>query len=115
MPRRNRSLIAQFQSGILPLYVETRRYVNVPLDQRFCINCNLNVVEDEFHLLCVCPLYENLRQEMFNSIENHDNDFRNLDIFDKFIYISNRSQKYLGIFLHKAMNLRQQNMSIGIL
>jgi len=33
----------------------------IPVDQRFCRYC-LNDIEDEFHVLLLCPLYEHLRK-----------------------------------------------------
>ena len=35
--RRARSLLGQFTMGILPLFVETGRYSNIPLERRLCI------------------------------------------------------------------------------
>ena len=47
--RRARSLLGQFRTGTLPLYVETGRYNNTPLDRRLCTCtfCDLNEIEDE--------------------------------------------------------------------
>ena len=41
-----RSLFAQFRSGILPLEIEIGRYRNIPLELRVCKMCHLGVVED---------------------------------------------------------------------
>ena len=40
------SLLGQFRMGIVPLYVETGRFNNTPLERRLCTCCNLNVEEE---------------------------------------------------------------------
>ena len=46
-----RSALAQFWSGILPLDIQIHRYANVKLeDNKTCKVCKGGVVEDEFHL-----------------------------------------------------------------
>ena len=52
--RRSRSLLGQFRMGILPLYVETGRFNNTPLERRLCTFCSLNEIEDEYHFLMIC-------------------------------------------------------------
>ena len=47
--RYQRSLIAQFRCGILPLEVEVGRFRDVNLSDRLCNMCTLNVVENEIH------------------------------------------------------------------
>ena len=39
MPRYERSLLAQLRMGILPLRVETGRFVNESLNERICTLC----------------------------------------------------------------------------
>ena len=43
--------IRAFRFGILPLRIETGRFVNEALDNRLCRLCNSNAVEDEIHFL----------------------------------------------------------------
>ena len=52
MSRRNRSLLAQFRMGILPLNVETGRFRRQELNERICNICNTGSVECEMHVLC---------------------------------------------------------------
>ena len=70
--RRRRSLMSQFRTGILPLEIETERYVpnlyktlknnrKRTANERLCKLCRLNVIENEYHFLCNCPVY-NSRQ-----------------------------------------------------
>ena len=59
-----RSLIAQLRMGILPLAVEIAIYEC--LSQ--CFWCK-DSIEDEFHFICNCTLYSDLRSSLFNSIQ----------------------------------------------
>ncbi len=65
-----RSMLAQFRMGILPLEIETGRFFNVKVEERICKLCTEGLVEDEYHFLFVCPLYEDLREDMFSEITN---------------------------------------------
>ena len=65
MPRCYRSAMAKFRCGVAPIRVETGRYENIPLNERTCFNCNHNV-EDEFHVLFHCDIYNDIRENLFN-------------------------------------------------
>ena len=41
---------------ILPLRIETGRFRNLPVEQRICELCELDMVEDEVHFLCTCSV-----------------------------------------------------------
>ena len=65
--RQHRSAIAQFRCGVLPLKVETGRYMNIPPEFRLCTFCANNSPETEIHFLLYCNKYDALRQKK-NSI-----------------------------------------------
>ena len=46
-----RSVMAQFRFGILPLNIETGQFRNQVLDERLCTLCEFNEIEDESHFL----------------------------------------------------------------
>jgi hypothetical protein len=64
--RKKRSFVAQIRLGILPLNIELGRFRGVKLEERTCEICKNNLIEDEFHFLCVCPLYESYRNILYN-------------------------------------------------
>ena len=65
-------------------------------------------MEDEFHVLCICPLYEEYRKELYDRVTMQNPSFQNVDIIDKFIYICANFQEYLGMFLFKSMQKRNR-------
>ena len=72
LDRRERSLLTQLVSGILPIEKEVGRYTNVKKELRFCKICNVpRTVEDEYHFLFDCaPLQYERSMFYVNHIEN---------------------------------------------
>ena len=77
LQRNDRSILAQFCCGILPIRIETGRFVGERPEERPCKLCDPNVPGDERHFLLECTTYNNLRQYWFPHINN--NQFSNLD------------------------------------
>ena len=61
MPKNHRSALCKFRCGVAPLRIETGRYEGLPIDRRICPCCNINVIENENHVLLECSLYNDLR------------------------------------------------------
>ena len=81
----SRSIFAQLRLGILPLEIETGRFRNIPSESRMCHFCK-NEIGDELHFVCVCPVYSNHRNALFNENILTYNIFSNLDIIEKFCF-----------------------------
>ena len=64
--------------GILPLRIETGRYVGEPVEQRHCRICNHSSIEDETHVLFECTLYNTIRQSQYQELfAEHNNETLN--------------------------------------
>ena len=66
IPHKYRSVIARLRNGTLPLRIETGRYVNLEVEERKCILCTDNVVEDELHFIFDCRLYDDIQSRFMN-------------------------------------------------
>ncbi len=55
-PKHIRSTLAKLQCGILPLRLETGRFVNCKEDDRVCELCYIKIVNEK-HFICNCPLF----------------------------------------------------------
>ena len=97
--------MAQFRCGILPLRVETGRFVGLKLDQRTCQLCDLNEVEDEIHFITKCPIYSKQREILYNKVTT-DQNFPNLNSKEKFIYILTHHNFLLANFLITSWRIR---------
>jgi 23S rRNA-/tRNA-specific pseudouridylate synthase len=85
--RYDRSLLAKFRCGILQLRIETGRFNQTKLEDRTCQICNTPIVEDEFHFLCICICYDDLRQTMFNNVSEKFPIFANMNVNERFLFL----------------------------
>ena len=107
LSRRQRSLCAQLRAGTLPLAIEVGRFKGIPEERRLCEFCDLHVVEDEFHFILYCPLFDELRNCLFKSAE-----LKNADIFwksegDIVNWLFGNDVFALARYIDKAWTLRQ--------
>ncbi len=54
--------------GVLPLAIETVRFKSIPVEEKVCVLCNMNNIEDEMHMLCTCTFYQYIVIEMYNNV-----------------------------------------------
>ena len=80
--KMSHSIFAQLRLVILPLEIEMGRFRNIPSGSGMCHFCK-NEIDDELHFVCVCPVYSNPRNILFNEIILTYNNFSNLDITEK--------------------------------
>ncbi len=65
---KHRQSLAKLRCSCHKLEIEAGRHNKVLMEHRVCKYCdkqNFTVIEDEFHFLLCCPLYENLRKRVF--------------------------------------------------
>ncbi len=68
-----RKYLSMIRLSCHPLKIETGRYRNIPQHMRLCTFCDLDEVEDEFHMIMNCTLYQNLRNDFFSRYNNFGN------------------------------------------
>jgi hypothetical protein len=108
--KRVRATYAQFRAGILPLAIETGRFQNIDLNNRLCMLCNETgerIIEDEFHFLCECKLYNYERSKLFRNVSQKFPDF---DIIDKFIFLNINAKTQTASFIDKAFTIRKRTL-----
>ena len=115
LSKSQRSAYAQFRAGILPLSIETGRFTNVSLNDRICLLCNSQLIEDEFHFLCECVKYILPREKLYNRILTIDPNFLQLDNIDKFILLNSSDyQCYTAIYVYEAYYIRKKALYCDI-
>ena len=87
--------------GILPLRIETGRFVGEAPDQRLCRFCQLNSIEDETHFLLDCTCYIHIREQVFGDIIL-TNDFINSSVHGKLNFIIHNYPRKIAKFLMKS-------------
>ena len=63
LPCKYRFYFCRLRLSVHPLRIQTGRYArnNTPREQRYCLSCNKFDLEDEYHFVCVCPFFQNIR------------------------------------------------------
>ena len=67
---RHRITLTKLRISAHKLEIERGRYLNVPRNNRTCIICDLNTLENEFHFLCICPRLTQLRNQLYKKLEH---------------------------------------------
>lgn len=57
----HRISLTRFRCSAHNLLIEEGRHRNIERNLRICTKCNMNVIENEYHFLLVCPFYRELR------------------------------------------------------
>ena len=80
----HKKIVSQFRISANRLEIEQDRYITPksPVSSRIRKQCNLNLVENEPHVLVKCPKYANLRNTLFSKINNKS--FNQLSDSNKF-------------------------------
>ena len=114
MPYLHKKTLSNFRCSCHKLMIEKGRHLNIERDYRFCPYClsrNVYIVEDEFHMLLICPLYDELRRECF--APQWLNTFESVNLFNA-IMSSDQERHILALasFLHKAFSLREETVTL---
>ena len=56
-------LIAKLRLSSNQLCIETGRHRGIERTEGKCILCDLNDIEHEYHFVCICSVYYNLRRQ----------------------------------------------------
>ena len=110
MPKQIHLCYAQFRTGILPIMVEVRRFYGIPLEERFCTYCKdkqLEYIEDEYHLLCICELYQEQGNQLYAKVILSFPSFNNMDDLDRFLFLNSNFQVETAKYIYSAMKIRE--------
>ena len=110
MNRKCRSYLAQLRCGILPLKIETGRFSTqyMPEIDRICTFCENNCIEDEYHFVFDCILYNDLRNDFIDKVYRTNPDVRSYSRNDKMKFFMNRQCiKLFSNFVRDAVELRK--------
>ena len=121
MSRRRRSLMSQFRTGILPMELETGRYVPIfdktlkknrkrTANERQCKLCRLNDIENENRFMCVRPVCNSRHTILFEEVDLKYIHFHTLSLSDEFIFVMKHCQIEISKFINEARSIRQTKL-----
>ena len=107
LSKTEKSHFAQFRCAILPLRVETGRYIGLTLNERTCQICYSDETEDAIHFLFNCPRYNDLRQIFIaKSVETCEG-FLSLSVEQKLKYLLEKHYVFIAKYIVTAMDRRK--------
>ena len=94
LPFDKRSALAKFWISAHSLAIEKGRYSRPRIcpEDRICIYCSSNEVEDESHVLNICTAYDNERKDFINKLSGFTN-YSAIPIEDRFSFLMNNSRE----------------------
>ena len=99
LPFYQRKVIAKVRCSSHNLEIEKGRHKDVNAENRFCLMCPENSVEDEMHFLSFCNTYELLRSK---------HGFSGIDPVD---IMNNSNQSNVAIYITKLFASRKKTLS----
>ena len=103
-----RRSISKLRLGILPLRIETSRYLRpkLPENERVCY-CNSGEVESEYYVLFQCSMYKDLRRSWLKNIRIPEN-FNDLTKAEKLKIVLNDPEnvRITAKYIVSVMDLR---------
>ena len=101
-----------FRCSSHALHIKKGRHDNIDRDYRFspyCLNRDVFAIEDEYHFLLLCPLYDDVRQTLLH--EQLENRIITLQLF--YILLSDYNRKHvisIANYISKAFVIRNEYM-----
>ena len=108
--KKLRNALSKLRLSSHRLAVETGRHTNIRIarQNRKCIFCNTDDIEDEYHFVLICPLYSNLRTQLIRKYY-----YKHPSML-KFIQLLNSTGKVLKNFaLYISKAFEERNMTIN--
>ncbi len=105
--RYEKSLLSQLRYGILPLRIETGRFVNEKRHERLCMLCNSNLVEDTEHFIFHCNLYDSHRLDLEKKAKSVINGWDNLSYMDKLSNLFETLTRSFAKYVKNIFTLRR--------
>ena len=112
-----RKIYSKFRLSSHELEIEQGRYgaKSIAAGQRYCKLCKTSKVEDEFHFVIECPIYEKERLNLLEYVDEHFKHVAELQAFDKFIWLMSQEDPLcilkVAKFLQKAIDMRQKGVN----
>ena len=106
--RKQRNAITKLRLSSHSLYIETGRHTGVARENRKCILCNKNDLEDEFHFVLKCPLYQELRTTYIKRYyTNNPSMYKFLELLNS----KGKCLKNLALYIIKAFEVRNTTIN----
>ena len=101
----DRNTLCKFRIGLHSLEIEIGRHRNIPVEDRKCRLCKLDV-EDEVHFLLNCPLLNSVRDPVLKNVIMSSPNLSSCNATEKFIWLlSNESPEIIKLLANLIRSL----------
>ena len=69
LSRAERSIVIRLKAWVLPVALETGRFMNIPIEKRTCQVCKRDITKNEYHFLFKCKGLKTERKAMFREVK----------------------------------------------
>ena len=112
LSRQERSHLAQFRCGVLPLRIETGRFVGQTVSERVCQMCSTGAVESEIHFLLQCTFYLNERTVLIDALGTKYPNFSTITQDEQINIFMNHEPRLAARFILSAFNKRKSKLHV---
>ena len=103
--KKFRIAFTRFRLSSHDLAVQNGRYTYIQTNDRLCRQCNMQVIENEYHFLLVCPKYSVIRQLYFKPYFNR---WPTINKFEALMTTTSiKTMCNLSKYVYFALQLRQ--------
>jgi exonuclease III len=107
---KHRKCLTRFRISAHDLAIERGRYQKIERHNRLCKCCNMNVIENEYHFLLVCPAYAEIRKSCLNQYYCH---WPNIQKFVNLMSATISSQlRKLARYVYMSMGKREYLLEV---
>ncbi len=103
-------LLSQIRYGILPLRIETGRFVNENRCDRICTLCNTGNIEDQIHFLFHCTLYDTQRADLYTKARTIVDGWDDLSDIMKLASLFTNMTRVLGKYVKNIFLMRRNKL-----
>ena len=67
LPFDLKNMLVKMRVSAHSLRIQTGRYGanRIPRNERVCVYCSLNDIDDELHFICKCPIFDDVRKKIY--------------------------------------------------
>jgi len=114
-----RKSMTRFRISAHRLAIERGRYTvpPTPANNRLCIYCTSQEVEDEYHFLMSCNKYQQLRETLKANIQYECENFNNLQEEEQFVYMliaGDTISNHVSAYINDAFSQRKDGVACNV-
>ena len=102
---KQRQALSKLRLSSHGLLIETGRHIGIERQNRKCTFCNTNDIEDEYHFVLKCPLYNDIRS---NYIKRYFVNHPSVLKFTELLNSNGKTLKNLALYIMKAFEKRNE-------